>query len=134
MIWLRLWLAFNYFNSLFLHLDFLYKDNISKELNLILIKSTFYYISKELEFLKLVKNQTYGFYMWLAWLLDINQNIIQIHNDKNIKLFNKNLIDAALKTGRNIKSSKNITWYLKWLYLVWIAVFYLLFSWILILG
>lgn len=41
--------------------------------------------------------------MELARIFSIDQNIFQIYNNKNIKLFDKDLIDIALKSGRNIK-------------------------------
>lgn len=35
-----------------------------------------------------------------------NQNIFQIYDDKNIKFFNKNLIDIIMKTSWSIRKSK----------------------------
>lgn len=62
------------------------------------MKLTFFQVSKELVLSELIKDPAYGFYVWLAWIFGINQNVIQIHNEKNIKLFGKNLIDVTLKT------------------------------------
>ena len=44
--------------------------------------------------------------MWLTRVLGINQDVIQIYLNKNIKLFSKNFVDVALKTGRRIKKTK----------------------------
>ena len=44
--------------------------------------------------------------MWLAWIFGIDQNIIQLYYNKDIKLFSKNLIDIALKTGKCIEKAK----------------------------
>ena len=44
--------------------------------------------------------------MWLAKVLGINQDIIQIYHNKNIKLFSKNLVDIALKTSECIEKAK----------------------------
>lgn len=41
--------------------------------------------------------------MCLADVLDTDQNVIQIYYNKDIKLFNKNPIDIALKTVKYIK-------------------------------
>ncbi len=37
--------------------------------------------------------------MWLTKVFGIDQNLIQIHYNKNIKLFSEDLINVALKTG-----------------------------------
>ena len=44
--------------------------------------------------------------MWLTCFLSIDQDIVQIYNDEDIKLFSKDFIDIALKTGRSIGESK----------------------------
>lgn len=53
-------------------------------------------IDKNSLFLELIKNPSYYFYMKLTKVFNIYQNIIQIYNDKNIKVFNKNLINVIL--------------------------------------
>lgn len=53
-----------------------------------------------------MKNSVIYFYIKSAKVLGINYNIIQIYNDKNIKICNKNLINLTLKTGLNIEKSK----------------------------
>lgn len=63
-------------------------------------------VSKKVIFPQLVKNPAYDFHMWLACLLNINQNIVQIHYDKNVKFFNKDLIDIILKTDQGDKEFK----------------------------
>ena len=35
--------------------------------------------------------------MTLAWILNIDKDIIQINNNKNVKLFSQNIIDITLK-------------------------------------
>ena len=44
--------------------------------------------------------------MWLARIFGIDQNVIQIYHNKNIKLLSKDLIDIALKTGWYIGKAK----------------------------
>ncbi len=44
--------------------------------------------------------------MWLAWVLCVDQNLIQIHHNEGIKLFSKDLVDIALKTGWCIRKAK----------------------------
>ena len=40
--------------------------------------------------------------MALAFILNVNQDVIQVDNDENIKFFGQNIVDVALKTCRNI--------------------------------
>ena len=44
--------------------------------------------------------------MGLAKVFDIDQDIVQIYNNKDIKLLSKDFIDIALKGGRSIKKSE----------------------------
>lgn len=44
--------------------------------------------------------------MRLAKVFGINQDIIPIHNNKDIKLFSKNFTDIVFKHGQNIEKSK----------------------------
>ena len=46
------------------------------------------------------------FDIFFLFVLRVNKNIIQIHNDKVIKLFHKNLIDIALDYCQSIGQSK----------------------------
>ena len=57
-------------------------------------------------FPKLVKDLAYSIYLLLVYLLSINKDFVQTYNNKNVKLFSKNLIDVTLKTGCSIKESK----------------------------
>ena len=44
--------------------------------------------------------------MWLVEIFDIDQDIIQIYLNKDIKLLNKDLVDVALKTGKCVEKAK----------------------------
>ncbi len=44
--------------------------------------------------------------MWLAGVFSINQNIIHIYHNEDIKLFSKDLVDIALKTGGCVGKTK----------------------------
>lgn len=63
--------------------------------------------------LGLVKDLAYGLHVRLACVLNIDQNIVQIHNNKDVKLFSKIFINIALKTGRGIRNSKRLDLILK---------------------
>ena len=56
-------------------------------------------IYKKYIFAQKIKYPSYSFYMTLTLVLGIDENIIQIHNDKNIKLLGPDLIDITLEAG-----------------------------------
>ena len=41
--------------------------------------------------------------MILTIIFGVNQDVIQVNNDKNIKVVDQNLIDIALKVGRSVE-------------------------------
>lgn len=51
-------------------------------------------------FPKLIKIPAYFFYMRLVEIFSVYWNIVQIYNDKNVKLLNENLINVALEAGQ----------------------------------
>ncbi len=44
--------------------------------------------------------------MWLVRVFGIDQDVIQIHHNKDIKLFSKDLVDVALKTSGCVGKSE----------------------------
>lgn len=76
--------------------------------------------------MELIKGPAYSLNMWLAKVFDIDQNIVQIYNDKDIKLLYKNLIDIVLKVSKSIRKSKKYDLVLKIVVLSPKAIFYLL--------
>ena len=61
------------------------------------MKITFFQISILKKFVQLVKDLTYNLDMTLSFVLDIDENIIQIHNNKDIKFFYKDFINIVLE-------------------------------------
>ena len=57
-------------------------------------------------FLEFSKDPLNGFYDSLAGVFALNQNVIEVHNDKNIKFFCKNFIDVALEAAGGVKKTK----------------------------
>ena len=66
------------------------------------MKLTFFQINILQKFPQLVKNPTYCLDMAFFFVFGIDEDIIQIHNDKDIEFFRKNLIDVALEYCRSI--------------------------------
>ncbi len=44
--------------------------------------------------------------MGLSWILSIDQDVIQVHYNKDIKLFSENPVDIDLKTGGCVRKAK----------------------------
>ncbi len=44
--------------------------------------------------------------MGLSWILSIDQEVIQVHYNEDIKLLSENLIDVALKTGGYVRKAE----------------------------
>lgn len=57
-------------------------------------------------FLELIKDLLYGFHIWLALILGIDQHIVQIYNNKKVELLSKDFIDVTLKTSQNVEESE----------------------------
>ncbi len=57
-------------------------------------------------FSELIKDQEYSFYVWMAQVFTINQNVVQIHNNKDVKMIDKDLVHIALKTDQSVRKFK----------------------------
>ncbi len=44
--------------------------------------------------------------MGLSWILSIDQDIVQVYYNKDIKLLSKDFVDVALKTDRCVEKAK----------------------------
>lgn len=70
------------------------------------MKLTLFQIYIKTIFPQLFQDPLYDIYKWLAEVFGIDQNIIQIHVNKDIKFLNKNLVNIILKTSWCIKKTK----------------------------
>ena len=66
------------------------------------MKLTFLQIGIHQEFRQLVKNPTHYLDVAFGLIFGVDENIIQIHSDKDIELFYEDLIDVALGSCRSI--------------------------------
>ena len=70
------------------------------------MKSTFLQISIQRKFPQLVKNPTHYLDVVFSLVFGVDEDIIQIHNDKNIEFFREDFIDIAMKCCRSVGQSK----------------------------
>ena len=71
-----------------------------------MIEPTLLQIGKKIVFLEVFEYLTNGFYVSLAEIFDVDQDVVQIYNNKDIKLFGQDLIDVTLEGGRSIEETK----------------------------
>ena len=70
------------------------------------MKLTFLQIGIQWKFAQLVKNPTHCLDLAFALIFGLDEDIIQIHNDKDIEFFRKDPIDVALECCRSVGQSK----------------------------
>ena len=96
--WLWFKLIPYYFNFFMFNPDVLAWDNASKELYLVFMKSILLQIGKQAIFSQNIWNLLHGFYVFLAWIFGVDEDVIQIYNYKDIKVFGQDPIDISLET------------------------------------
>ena len=67
------------------------------------MKTTFLQVGKERMLPELVKNPAYGLNVRLSRVFGIDQDIIQIYNNKYIKLFSHYFVNIFLEGGQGIR-------------------------------
>ena len=53
-----------------------------------------------------LKNPLNGIDVSLAWVLNVEENVIKVNNDKDIKFLGQDFINIALKAGRCVRQPK----------------------------
>ena len=66
------------------------------------MEPTLLQIGKQTIFPQNLQDPPYCFYVTLTLILSVDEDVIQIHNDENIKLFCQDLVDIALEAGRSV--------------------------------
>ena len=67
------------------------------------MKPTLFQIGKQAIFSENVQDSPHGFHVSLAWIFDIDEDVIQINDNENIEFFCQNLLNVALKACWNIR-------------------------------
>ncbi len=55
---------------------------------------------------QLVQHPLNGLYVLFAFVLGVDEDIIEVYFDKNVELFCQDLVDITLKRGRRVGQSK----------------------------
>ena len=67
------------------------------------MESTLLQIGKQAIFPQKVQYPSHGFYVNLILIFSVDENVIQIHDDKDSELFYHDLVDIALKASRSVR-------------------------------
>ena len=60
-------------------------------------------IGKQAVFLQKVQYPLHDFHVTLILILNVDEDVIQVYDDKDIELFCQDLIDITLEAGRSIR-------------------------------
>ena len=66
------------------------------------MEPTLLQIGKQAIFPQKIQYPPHGFHVTLTLIFSVDEDVIQIHDDKNIGLFCQNLIDIALEASRSV--------------------------------
>ena len=66
------------------------------------MEMTIFQIGKKIILLQKIQHPLHGFQMTLVFIFGVNKDVMQVNNDKDIKLLGQNLLDIALKAGRSV--------------------------------
>ena len=61
------------------------------------MKSTLLQVGKQQELSELLKHLLYGCNVTISVIISVDQNVIQIYNDEDVKFLNKDLVDVSLE-------------------------------------
>ena len=63
---------------------------------------TLFQIGKKTILSQKIQYLLHGFHVTLVFIFGINEDVIQINNNKNIELFSQKLIDVALEASQSV--------------------------------
>ena len=63
-------------------------------------------VGKKAVFPQFLKNPLDGINVSLAWVLGVDENVIEVNNDKDIKFLDQDLVIVTLETGRGVRQLK----------------------------
>ena len=70
------------------------------------MKTTLLEVSKKAVFPQFLENPSDDIDVSLAWVLGVDEDVIEVNNDKDIKFLDKDLVNGALEAGRGVGQPK----------------------------
>ena len=84
-------------DSFVFHADAFRGHYIAEEPNLFLMESILLQVSIQRELPELFQNPLYGCDVTIAVIISVNEDVIPIHNDEDVELLSKDLVDIFLE-------------------------------------
>ena len=66
------------------------------------MKSTLLQVRKQQELPELLQHSLYSRDVSISVIISVDEDVVQIHDDEDVKLFSKDLVDLFLKAGWRI--------------------------------
>ena len=66
------------------------------------MEMTLFQVGKQAILPETIKHPPHRFHLTLALVLGIDEDVIQVHDNEDIKLFCQDLIDITLEAGRSV--------------------------------
>ena len=66
------------------------------------METAFFEVSKKAVFSQFLQNPSNGIDVSFAWVLNIDEDVIKVNNDKNIEFLGQDLVNIALEAGQCI--------------------------------
>lgn len=98
MYWFGFTPIFNRLTFFVFHPDSLDQNNIAQEVYLILMKTAFFQIGKQTVFTYIVQDSLYRINLCQSRVLYVDNNVIQVEDDKDIELLCQEFVDVTLET------------------------------------
>ena len=87
----------DYLDSFVFHTDTFRGHHIAEEPNLFLMESTLLQVGIQQELPELFQNPPYGCDVTIPIIISVNEDVIQIYDDKDVELLSKDLVDVFLE-------------------------------------
>ena len=91
------------FDLFIFHPNFLGQNNVAQKTNFILMKSILLQVGKKSVPPQNIQHPPYSLYVTLAQIFDIDENVIQVNDNKDLELLGQDLIDITLEACRYIE-------------------------------
>ena len=70
------------------------------------MKTTLLEVSKKAVFPQFLENPLNGIDVSMAWVLSVDEDVIEVNNDEDIKFLGQDLVNVALEAGRGVGQPK----------------------------
>ena len=95
--WLGLKPLLNSLDSFVFYADAFQGHHIAEKPNLFLMKLTLFQVGKQQKLPELLQHPSYSCNANISVIISVDQDVIQIYDDKDVKVLSKDLVDLSLE-------------------------------------